>query len=183
MTAQLKCYFATYSLKQITMAKNCWIIDHDFKHVEFENAQKALLKNNWLFIVEIDIIPEKKLEITDILIFSREDRIGSNKLKFNSWSASIESIWDVENGFKARYKFISPDGRIKSLDMGWHRGLDNIIHAIRTLVELDKFENWETYELTLENRSLKKENDVFKTQIIDLKNEIKELKEKLISEQ
>ena len=161
--------------------EKCWTIESDFKYYEFENALKAIESKNWMFILILNIDPTKSLLVNDFRFVSREDKNQNHKIVYNDWSVSIETLRQNQDmdSFRATYKFIAPDGKIRYLDMEfgpYFKGINNVIRSMRKLVELGKFNNWEQYDLAVENLSLKTKNDNLSKQIEKLRNEIDELK-------
>ena len=152
-----------------------YAIRSNYEFSEYDNKTKAMNSEDWLFIL-ICYFDDKrsKLIAKDFNFINKEDSLQNILIKYKGWSASIDSVegyWP-NNSFIADFRFIAPDGRIKYFKTRNNKGIENIIQSMKKLVELSKFDNWEQYDVVLENERLKSENETLKNQLKELQNKL-----------
>lgn len=153
-------------------------VKQNFEYNEFDDRTRAIESGDWLFIITHDYVPGLFIKVDDFRFINQGDSYPERKIKFNGWAASIDSIRDDQNlySFRLDFRFIAPDGRIRRIDVGNYTGYKNIIQSMKKLIELSKFQNWEQYDVMIENEKLKTINQTLLTEIEELKILIEKLK-------
>ena len=161
-----------------------YAIKSNYEFNEFDNIKRAIESDGWLFILIWNFEPNRGFEVNNISFINRYETQSSNKIKISDWSASIDSLRDYKFDYtvRAKFRFISPDGRIKYFDIGNYTGIKNIIQSMKKLVELSIYNNWEQYDLVIENDRLKIEIESLKNTIEINTIEIKELQNKICNQ-
>lgn len=142
----------------------------EFGYNQYDTIDQALKSENCLLVIGWEVTNEP-LKVENIQFINPLEKILDSKVRIKNWSAYIVKLRDNTAIYKIRadFRFIAPDGKVRSLDIGNYTGITNIIQSIKQLKFLSKFENWDQYDLVIENEKLKKENDLLRLEIQNLK--------------
>ena len=168
----------------MNMESSVTVLTDDFKPVPYKNLELAL-KSEFQCVI-ISNLANVKLckDVTPdhILFVNKGQTQPQSELNLKGWTATWkmrdEGAFNIYN-YRLDWSHYSPDGIRRNLDVSRYSGNQNIYTAIKELVILSQFPDWNSFDLYTQNIKLRSEVDKLKEEIASLENKLSSIKQLL----